>query len=317
MFNKILVPLDGSPLAEAVLPYGERFAQSFGGQITILSVLGTLTLRELENRIVARIEARRTPLRTEYLKEVVGDLASRGVKARSRLLSGEPSQCIVDYAQRNGYDLIAMSTHGRTGINRWAYGSVADWVMHNTGTPLLLVRPGKKVTADLGSALRKVVVPLDGSPAAEAALDYGIPIAQAMKLKMQLVRVVTPITFMSDQFSEGYSESAEIAAITEQSREMAEEYLLGIRERLVSPENQTNVIASVGNPAEVITRMTREVSNTLVVMTSHARSGIARTVFGSVAESVVRSCHGPTLVLRPALVKSDRIAEEPVLSGPR
>ncbi len=320
MLKKILVPLDGSSLAEAVLPHAKRLARSFGARVTVLRVLAGLQSQRNGSGLPIGDEFdvtdRGTPKWAEYLAEIVRGLTDSGIKARSQFIAGEPSQCIVDFASRNNYDLIAMSTHGRTGITRWVYGSVADWVMHNTFTPLLLAHPPKRGTGDPSGTLRKVVVPLDGSRSAETALAYAAPIATAMGLALHLVRVVNLHFSISDELSTVYFGRTATADVEAQARGEAEEYLLGARARLLGPGDQATVIVAVGNPSEVITKMATEASRALVVMTSHARRGVGRAILGSVTENVVRCSHAPTLVLRPGIIeKVNKVDVSPALAG--
>jgi len=147
MYKKILVTLDASKLAECVLPHVETLAAGTDAEVTLLSV-GEPTPEFLgedpEHRVfieqaVARLEVQVK----DYLNGVAKGLQAKGVKARTEFIPGNPAEEILDYAKRNNIELIAMATHGRSGVGRWVRGSVADKVLHGSPVPGLLVRaPG-------------------------------------------------------------------------------------------------------------------------------------------------------------------------------
>ncbi|HLB13188.1 MAG TPA: universal stress protein [Dehalococcoidia bacterium] len=147
MYKKILVTLDASKLAECVLPHVETLAAGTDAEVVLLSV-GEPTPEFLgddpEHRVfveqaVARLEVQVK----DYLGRVAKELQAKGVKAKGEFIPGNPAEEILDYAKRNNIDLIAMATHGRSGVGRWVRGSVADKVLHSSPVPVLLVRaPG-------------------------------------------------------------------------------------------------------------------------------------------------------------------------------
>ena len=155
MFEKILVPLDGSELGEAALPFAEHLTQDVGGELTLISV-GEPTTQQLgtdpEHRayldqVIARMELDIK----DYLSSVAQKIKAKGLKVRTVVMVGKPAEEIIDYAHRQQMDMIAMATHGRSGIGRWVYGSVAEKVLRGARVPILLVRsPGApKGPADL------------------------------------------------------------------------------------------------------------------------------------------------------------------------
>jgi nucleotide-binding universal stress UspA family protein len=143
MYKKILVPLDGSPLAEAVLPHAQALAKSEGAEIVILRV-PDLPAPDLfthnpamANKIVedSEIESDR------YLKEEVKKIKGKGVKVTGLIREGPVPDTILAAAKETHADMIAMSTHGRSGIQRWLIGSVADRVVHFSPIPVMLIHP--------------------------------------------------------------------------------------------------------------------------------------------------------------------------------
>ncbi len=147
MYQKILVPLDGSKLAECALPYAEELAKCCGGEVILVSVTERIQayrpVRDLSQplgqRLVPEGIGKKEKQAQRYLDRVVKGLEAKGVKIQTEVLLGNPAQEITFYAEQNGCDLIVMSSHGRSGPSRWAHGSVADKVFRAAGVPILMV----------------------------------------------------------------------------------------------------------------------------------------------------------------------------------
>jgi nucleotide-binding universal stress UspA family protein len=145
MYKKILVPLDGSPLAEKAIPHATALAKATGAQVTLLTVV-QLTLGVAGAKLEAMPEyaaERRAALTGEamiYLQKVQGDLTGQGVASKTVALEGDVASEIISYAEKNDFDLIAMATHGRSGIKRFVMGSVAEKVIRSAVKPVLLIR---------------------------------------------------------------------------------------------------------------------------------------------------------------------------------
>jgi nucleotide-binding universal stress UspA family protein len=143
MYKKILVPLDGSPLAEKVLPHVQALAKSEGAEIVILRVpnlpAADLFARNpaMSNKIVEDLEIESD----KYLRDEVKKLNKKGIKVSSVIREGPIPDTILEVAEETNADVIAMSTHARTGVKRWLMGSVADRVVHNSHIPVMLFHP--------------------------------------------------------------------------------------------------------------------------------------------------------------------------------
>lgn len=146
MYEKILVPLDGSALAEEAIPHAEDIARRMGSEIVLLRVSspvqttiasdGTAVMADYLENEVRQVEVELTA----YLSRVAARLRHAGVEACTAVKFGDAAEQIVDYAEAHGVGLIAMSTHGRTGLSRWVYGSVASRVLQAAAVPVLLIR---------------------------------------------------------------------------------------------------------------------------------------------------------------------------------
>lgn len=146
MYHHILVPLDGSPLAEEVLPHVKALVKiGEGGRVTILRVVlhdyGLVSLNpNLADRLNEHMAANDAEA-AAYIEGMAQRLGAEGLAVEPHLIQGQPADAIVDYAEQHGVDLIAMASHGRGGIGRWLLGSVAQKVIHSTSIPTLVIRP--------------------------------------------------------------------------------------------------------------------------------------------------------------------------------
>jgi nucleotide-binding universal stress UspA family protein len=144
MYNKVLVPLDGSPFSECVLEHVKNIA---GGckipEVVLVFVVEPVNpgMYEVPGNFIEDIQKQAVVAGEEYLKKTAAKLVSEGIAATWVALRGNVSEAILDYARKNGVDLVIMSTHGRSGVARWAMGSVADRVARQATVPVMLVSP--------------------------------------------------------------------------------------------------------------------------------------------------------------------------------
>jgi len=137
MFKKILVPLDGSRLAEKILGRVEKLV---GGSQSEVHLLRVVVSYEVDPREEKKERARLMQEAWDYLEKVASRLRRKGIRAYAAVAYGKDAVQICDFARKNHFDLIAMATHGRSGLSRWALGSVADKVLHCSAVPVMLVR---------------------------------------------------------------------------------------------------------------------------------------------------------------------------------
>lgn len=150
MYNRILVPLDGSELAECVLPHVETIARGCGVREVIFIRVAEPFYRPsgfsevtFSDKDIKEIDSVRRKVAEDYLKEVIGRAKYNGVKAKSEVLTGKAAESIAEYASKNEVDLIVIATHGRSGVSRWVWGSAADRILRSACVPVLMVRaPG-------------------------------------------------------------------------------------------------------------------------------------------------------------------------------
>ncbi len=297
MNEKILVPLDGSELAESALPYAEELAAKFNTDV-ILVYVSELTVELPEDTRMIYLQKI-----AEFLKQRVrghnGTVSEREAKIEPVILSGHPAEKIVDYAQAENIGLIIMATHGRSGIKRWALGSVADKVVRATTRPVLLTSAKDSQPETKRDGLfNRMLVLLDGSKEGEAVLPHVSYIASKLKSEVILFQVLVW----------GYGSLGYGAALSEQQIEEDKAssiaYLKKIESRLrekgitVTPEIRLSSGAGLSNSAEDIIRFAEEKHVDLMAMTTHGRSGVGRYVFGSVTERILHSGNTPLMLVR-------------------
>lgn len=300
MLQHILVGLDGSPLAETILAYVSTLAKGVSADVTLLHVvhLSEDMRRDEPYRLLQPMIQQAETQAHDYLHRVAQRLTDAGIKTQSHVAMGEAAAEIVRYAQQDGMDLIALATHGRSGLQRWFYGSVAEKVLHTTYTPLLLIRPTDGQVA-APPELTQIVVPLDGSPLAEAALPLAEALAASAKVPLVLLQVVEVLSLdFGDPTGMGY---ASYPQILDSLQEAAEDYLNQLAVTMRGKDFSVQTVAPVGLPADKIVRYAHEHPGCLVVMTTHGRTGFAGFVLGSVVRRVVLHGNTPTLVVRPTV----------------
>ena len=300
MFSRILIPLDGSKTAEKVLPYARRLATV---SHVVVDLLGVVEMTEIAGDIASNEapyaealirEAARNS--TEYLENLAKTFGTGRV--RNRVEQGRPEDIIIAAAAADRGTLIAMATHGRSGVSRWLLGSVTEKVLRGTVNPLLVVRAPRDAKTDGEAALTSVIVPLDGSDIAEAVLSRIAALAKALELHVILVRVYAlPLATYGgdDYYVPDYIE------LKDQFKDEAEEYLNSTASFLrAQGVAHVSTVVIEGSAADAIISLARTTPDNLVAMSPYGRSGLQRWVLGSVTEKVVRHCEDPVLIVRGA-----------------
>lgn len=312
MYKKMLVPLDGSELAEVVFAYAKELAGRLSLDVTLLHVCSP-TEQELApmHRSYTEHMAGIVKLQVEAIQKKVGiQPGGKAVEVRGELVVGYPAEEILSYADENDIDLILMSTHGRSGIRRWAMGSVADKVLRASKVPVWLVRAGipEEVVYDKWPS-RTILVPLDGSELAESVLPHVEAVAKqrgAEIVDVILLRVCEPPIISSD-YPEAIMPLSWEEHVEQQMalcKRASEKYLASVEKRLKDAGLKVRSEALVGkpplgNPAnEIIDYANRNPFN-LIVMATHGRSGISRWAYGSVAARVLLGVSSPLFLVRP------------------
>lgn len=295
----ILVPLDGSQLAERVLPYADALARATGASLTLMTAI-----ENDEEGVLDRLPALRERLElgardqaAQHLERSAALLRAWGRTVSTLITSGRPAEEILDTAERLDAAVIAMATHGRSGLQRWLVGSVADKVMRLSHRPTLLVRPLEDHEPLQPLDLTRLMVPLDGSPLAEQALPIAAEVAHGAGAQLRLVRVEPWVTTTLA----ATGEAAALVNVDELEATVAreaEQYLTDVRSRLpVDLSVATTVLR--GFPALQLIEYAEREGIDLTVLSTHGRGGLQRLVLGSTADRLVRAGL-PCLLVRPS-----------------
>jgi nucleotide-binding universal stress UspA family protein len=287
MYKEILVPLDGSKLAESILPYVRCLAEALKVPVHLLHVK--------DPKIKALFSQ---PLQEDdYLKNVASSMLA-SFTVRYTVEIGKPAKVIVNTAARDLGTLITMATQGRSEIQRWLLGSVSNKVLFATRNPLVLMRATQqKQPSDSVQLLRTIVVPLDGSPFAEKILPYVLEIAKALKSEVILVRAYSlprgshafakrfyvPYT---DQLAESVKKEAR-TYLEAKVQELQAERIARVSYRLMEETGTVEIID-----------LARKTPDNMLAMYTPRKSGVGRLVIGNVTERIMRRWDNPVLVVR-------------------
>jgi nucleotide-binding universal stress UspA family protein len=298
MYTRMLIPLDGSKVAEQVLPYARFLAKALAIPVELLGVVDPETLVAFSNpgqgRHLDTLVAETTSRTAQYLEATARSFA--GAQVKCSVAKGKPEDVVMEKAAADKNTLIVMATHGRSGIQRWLLGSVADKVLHGATNHLFLVRASDQGKTDGEAALQTAIVPLDGSALAEQVLPYVLDLTKKIKLKVVLMRSYALPTAVTAEDYGFYS-----ADLLDHLEAEARDYLAGkVNEVKQKGVDDVAPVVNVGYGAEEIITLARNTSDNFIAMCTHGRSGIQRWVLGSVTERVVRHSGDPVLIVRSA-----------------
>jgi nucleotide-binding universal stress UspA family protein len=298
MYTRILVPLDGSATAEAVLPYAEALATGFKTAVELLSVvdIGAMAahLAAEKARYLDTLIAIAEKNNASYLENIATTFSRFATECR--IVRGKPEEAILETTSKDRDTLIAMATHGRSGAKRWLLGSVAEKVLRGTTNPLFLVRAAAEPKVTPQPIINSIVVPLDGSPLAEQMLPTVSSWAQALDVEVTLIRA---FEFPASAYYGSEAYLPDYDALREQARKEAADYLKQKAESLIDEGVRTvSTLTMEGPAAEEIISFAQTAPRAVIAMSTHGRSGVRRWILGSVTEKVVRHGNDPVLVVR-------------------
>ena len=295
MYSRMLIPLDGSQTAEKVLPYARGLARSLKIPVELMAVTVIVTLTPGKAQYLDTLVDAAILRNQEYLQKILQTFT--GVSVDYTVEGGVPDEAIIMKAARDQGTLIAMATHGRSGVKRWLLGSVAEKVLRGSSNPVLLIRADEEAKSEGEITLKQLIVALDGSELAEAVLPSVAELAKAINLKVTLLRSYTLPPIIGGY--EGYIPNLDLNKLKTESEKDAVSYLDNKVQQLRNQGlNDVTPLASEGEAAETIIELARRSPNSLIAMCTHGRSGVMRWMLGSVTEKVVRHSGDPVLVIR-------------------
>lgn len=289
MFEKVLVPLDGSAAAELALPFAARLGAVLNSELVIVHVLGRgVTRSEVVDSYLASA--------VSGVKQAAGGSVGREnvLRVSSTSITGSPGSSLMDFAQSGGFGLIVLTSHGASGALSLGLGSVATKLTHDLRVPLLLIpTAAEDRTSDL---FARTVVPLDASEAGEAAVPYVRDLALHGKTEVTLVHIMSPAEQVHTVGGIDYFRLPQ--SVVERLRDEAGAYLTKVVSTFEGTKAAVRREIRFGNPVEEINKLCDEISAGLVAMSSHGHSTIERWVLGSISDKVLRSAKVPVLLVR-------------------
>jgi nucleotide-binding universal stress UspA family protein len=299
MFTHILAPLDGSALAECVLPHVVAVARAFDAQVTLLQVVvqprGTGPLRSVDpfSWNIVRSEAK------AYLAGVQDRLQAAQVRTDSVLAEGPSAECVIQFARENDVSLIILSSHGQSGLSGWNVSSVVQKILLRAYLPTMIVRAYQPASLELTKLrYRRVFVPLDCSHRAECVFPVVTSLADFHDPQLIFAHVVcrpeipqrVPLTEEDRRLVE---------QITERTRQHAAIYLDQLQPRLISEAFDVRTRMEVSNNvAATLHEMVEQENPDLVVLSAHGQTCVPNWPYGSSAVNFIAYGTKPLLIVQ-------------------
>jgi len=312
MFQRILVPLDGSSRAERAIPTAARIARAFGGSVILLSVVvppvssGKFSTPEAFPEAGTDEELAQA---AEYLKTLAQSDRLGGITTEVSTLVGGAAPTILSAAGSLHAELIVLCSHGYTGFQRWMLGSVAEKVIRHAPTPVFVLREGGPELAAAGQQPVRALVALDGSSLSEAMLEpaasltAGLAQASSQQGALQLIRVVgIPPSYgkFRSQVDSYYD-----AQMRAEEKHEYEQYLQAVARRFSEGELAkyplaiTPVVATDPDVAEAIVQTAEQGKVDFIAMATHGHGGVQHWALGSTTERVLHATKMPLFIIRP------------------
>lgn len=299
MFRLVLIPLDGSRLAEAVLPAAAAVAQAFHARVALLHVIEVAAPATVHGEQ----HLRDADQADAYLQEVARRPVFQGQAVETHVhlsQTADVAASVMDHAREFGADLVALSTHGWGGLREVLFGSMAQQALQRGTTPILLVRP-----AGTGSApsfvCRKILVPLDGTPGHEPALPVASTLARAWQAAVHLEIVVpTTGTLSGPHTATGVLLPTATRHVLDLAAAEAERYVERLAAGLAAEAIPATHHVGRGDPATCLIGAADAVAADLVVLASHAKGAMDAFWSGSLTPKMMTALHRPVLLVRAA-----------------
>jgi nucleotide-binding universal stress UspA family protein len=307
MYKRVLVPLDGSELAEVVFDYVEELAGRLELDIILLHVSGPrehdlLPMHRAYIERAAEIVERKS---IEIQEKTRAKPGGRKLEVRGELAIGHAAEEILRYADENNVDIILIATHGRSGVKRWAIGSVADKVLRASNVPVWLVRAGilEEIVRDKWPK-RTMLVPLDGSKLAESVLPHVEALAKQCGDELcdvVLLRVCEPPVISTD-YPEAIMELSWEEHVEQEKawhKRAGERYLAEVGKRFSDAGLRVRSEVLLGRPIDEIIEYANKNPINLIILATHGRTGVVRWAYGQVTDKVLQRSTSPIFLVRP------------------
>jgi nucleotide-binding universal stress UspA family protein len=295
MFKHILVPLDGSKLAEAALPAASSLASLLHASVTLIHVIEENAPGQVhgERHLTAKEEA------YDYLDEIAHKAFPPDIMVDQHVHpSGvkDVARSIVEHAGEFEPDLIVMCTHGRSGLRNLLVGSIAQQVIGQGQTPVLLIHPVEDQPVDF--TCKQILVPMDAKPAHEQGLNIAVQLAKACSATLVLLTVVPTLgTLTGENAATGRLMPGTMSALLDINQESAESYLLSRINELQGNGISTTTEVWRGDPAGTIAEVAKKIKAGMVVLGTHGKAGSEAFWSGSVAPKLPGLTRVPLLFI--------------------
>lgn len=303
VFRRILVPLDGSDIADSAISVAKIIGRLFDSEICLLTVLD----EQVETSAPYGNDSSRADLDSgfttsefiperacKYLEDVSDDLAASDLRSTFKFSTNDDIASEITLTARDiQADLVVMATRGRSGVAIGLLSPITDRVIHSSSIPVLIVSRSQELWNP-----RTLIVPLDGSDMAEQVLPYVESISRKTDASIALIRVVTsPRRYGRDPYGGVPTD----LLITDQQERDAEAYLAVVSTRLNASGRQVESHVVKGHAGAQVTRLARDIPEALVVINTRGASGLTRWVLGCTADNVIRSSGVPVLIIPPEM----------------
>ena len=287
-YKTILVPLDGSEIAEKALPYVKSVAKLKNSNVILFAVSLTVFVD------------RRDRLFTSYLEATAKELNEDGIKATTATSYGDVAREIVKYANSNKIDLIVMATHGYSRAKQWMFGSITQKVLYGTKIPVLLI---KSKSPDVSVEFNRILLPLDGSPFSESTLPYAVGLAKNTKKEVLLLHICEPPivpSYGSRPINPTWKKHRD--DMWAEMEGLATSYLkktmVALKKKGIKAKSRV-IKAQGAEVTKTIMQISKEEHIDLIIIATRGRSGASSWVYGSIANRIVDEFSQPILLIRP------------------
>jgi nucleotide-binding universal stress UspA family protein len=297
MLDHILLPLDGSVLAERVLPHAVSLTEAFGSKLTLLRVV-------FQNEDVNSLgivnpmdwQMRKTEAES-YLKSVQERLQAVGVDCEAHIIEGKPAHQIVEYAKHNDVRLVVMSSHGSSGVSEWNINSTVQKVLFRALIPVMIVRAYQEPFEELkGLTYKNLMIPLDGSKRAECILPLAESICDVQNSKLFLTHIVEEPN-LPCQTPLNDEDNALIESVNQLNYQESQNYLIQIREQLTQ-DNVETIIELSKKPTAALHNIIERENIDLVLLSAHGFSGDNRWPYGKITLNFIAFGTTPLIIIQ-------------------
>lgn len=307
----VLVPLDGSPVAEEALPLAALLAEQWKATLRAVMVHLPAQYQILSDPAAGtglydpELERQQREREQTYLRQTVASLnVSNGLRIETQLLDGAVGEALKDCVRTTGTGLVVMSSHGRAGVGRFFLGSVTDELVRGLDIPVL-VFPAARNCFRAIPRRRRILLPLDGSQMSESVMGHARVLAGALEADLLLAVILQPLGILLPPFFWPTNSSADSPEAREpQVREYLESWQRRLRNEGFATEFRIRTASKI---APEILKLARDEECTLIAMATHGLGGLDRAMLGSVTDQVLRHSDLPVLSIRPAAVAAPRV----------